>query len=177
MAKSQKPKGRRVRCVETGEYGSSLTFFKAPDGHYYKDEATYESHFKRVSTRKRLMDVIARHLGYTPGMVFPSVVTKYLKELSFYGDEVILETFDRYFGDVDFAMRTKTFDSDQQRAAYMMAMIRGHINDVYKEIKREQESQERVSVQEIVSPSELALIGSAQHKHKDISRFLDDKDE
>lgn len=175
MAKSHRPKGRRVRCAETGEYGSSLTFFKAPDGHYYKDKATYESHLKRVSTRKQLMDVIAHHLGYIPGMVFPTVVTKYLKDLSFYGDEVILETFNRYFGDVDFAMRTKVFDSDQQRAAYMIAIIRGHINDVYKDMEREREAQERVPTQEVISPAELSSIGLAQHKHKDISSFLDDE--
>lgn len=175
MAKSHGYKGRRVRCAETGEYGSSLAFFKAPDGHYYKDEGTYKSHTKRVETRKELMDVIAHHLGYTPGMVFPTIVTKYLKDLSFYGDDVILETFKRYYGDVDLAMRTKKFDSDQQRSAYMMGIIRGHINDVYKDIERMKGAQERRPTQEVVSPSDIASIGTSPHKHKDISSFLDDE--
>lgn len=121
------------------------------------------------------MDVIAHHLGYTPGMVFPTIVTKYLKDLSFYGDDVILETFKRYYGDVDLAMRTKKFDSDQQRSAYMMGIIRGHINDVYKDIERMKGTQERRPTQEVVSPSDIASIGTSPHKHKDISSFLDDE--
>lgn len=177
MAVSKKPlKGRKVRCRETGEYGTTLTFYKAPDGHYYKDEQTYLKHEHKSEAHRKLIDEISGYMGYIPGMVFPTCVTQSLKEFSFYGDDIVLETLERNRDSVEHAMRTKTFDGDMQRARYLMAIIRNHINDVYMESQKRQRSQIQEpaenSIPEVSTEFEMQNIGCAV-KGKDISDFLD----
>ena len=48
MAKATAPKGRRVKCQATGAWGTTLTYYKAPDGHWYKDEATYQDKLHEI---------------------------------------------------------------------------------------------------------------------------------
>lgn len=174
--KKQAPKGRKVRCFETGEYGTSLTFYKAPDGHYYKDEQTYLRHDHKSKTHRKLIDELSEYMGYIPGMVFPTCITQSLKELSFYGEDVILETLERNRDSVEYAMRTKNFNGDRQRALYLMAIIKNHINDVYKEFKKAKESstqmQEETLIPEVSTEEEMQNIG-CMTKGKDISNFLD----
>ena len=177
MAVNKKPlKGRKVRCRETGEYGTTLTFYKAPDGHYYKDEQTYLEHEHRLEAHRKLIGKISGYMGYIPGMVFPTCVTQSLKEFSFYGDDIVLETLERNRDSVEYAMRTKNFDGDRQRALYLMAIIRNHINDVYMEFKKRESSQtseqSENSIPEVSTEFEMQNIGCSV-KGKDISNFLD----
>lgn len=174
--KKQAPKGRKVRCFETGEYGTSLTFYKAPDGHYYKDERTYLEHDHKSKTHRKLIDELSNYMGYIPGMVFPTCITQALKELSFYGEDVILETLERNRDSVEYAMRTKDFNGDRQRALYLMAIIKNHINDVYREFERKKKSsvqeKEETMIPEVDTESDMRNIGCTA-KGKDISSFLD----
>lgn len=178
MAASKKtPKGRKVRCFETGALGTSLSFFKAPDGHYYINEAAYQKHVHKSETHRKLIDALSGYMGYIPGMVFPTCITQSLKELSFYGEDVILETLERNRDGVEYAMRTKRFSGDRQKALYLMAILKNHINDVYKEfkdIKLAQLKIEESSVPEIATESEMKEIGCTA-RGKDISSFLDEE--
>lgn len=198
-------KGRRVRCPETGEYGTSLTFWKAPDGRYYKDEATWQARQERIRLKGKdaqereqrhidravklekerqakaevmrpyheMMDLISYYMGYSPGMVFPTVITRFLKEFSFYGPDVILETLKQNQSALEFAMRTRNFKSDYHRASYLVAILKNKINDVYKDMRRLEQAQQTVPVQEFVQPGQLDSIGT-HAQGRDISRFLDE---
>ena len=199
---STEHKGRLVRCQETGEYGNSLAFYKAPDGKYYKNESIWKVHQdikeKKAQEREQhrmehakkreeerlakaeamrpyheMMDLISYYMGYSPGMVFPTVIAKFLKEFSSYGSEVILETLKQQQNGLEFAMRTKNFQSDYQRASYLVAVLKNHINDVYKDMQRVRQAMQTRVVQEAASPKELDSIG-AHTKVRDISRFLDE---
>lgn len=165
-------KGRRVKCCLTGEWGTSLTFFKGPDGRYYKTENLYKEKQKKNETHKQLIEELATLMGFTPGMVFPTCVVKDLKQLSFYDESVILETVKRCHDKVEYAMRTKSFDSEYNKAAYIMAIIKNNINDVYKEIERNKAA--KVSVHtpvDINAKADLQDIGYTKASH-DISDFL-----
>lgn len=175
------PKGRRVRCFATGEYGTSLTFFKAPDGHYYKSEALYQQRTHDAEVYKSIMDIIHDALAFDPSMTFPTCITRSIKQLSFYGNETILETFEKCKPQIENAMRTKYFQSEYQRASYMMAIIKNNINDVYKAKKRRESAEASIQRQEkqftAEDAADFADIGYAAKSNRDLSFFQDDDDE
>lgn len=172
------PKGRPVKCFVTGERGTSLTFFKAPDGHYYKSEALYNQRVHDAEVYKSIMDIIHDVLAFDPSMVFPTCITRSIKQLSFYGNETILETFEQCKPQLENAMRTKSFNSEYQRASYMMAIIKNKINDVYKAKKRRESAQAAIDRQETQFRAEdatdFADIGYAAKPSRDLSFFQDD---
>lgn len=170
---AKKLKGRRVKCHETGEWGTSLTFYKAPDGFYYKSEDLYKEKQKKSDTYNQLIEELAELMGFTPGMVFPTCVVKGLKQLSFYDNEVILETAKRCHDKVEYAMRTKKFASEYQKSAYIMAIIKNNINDVYKDIERNKHDSQRDIQPVIPIESDLENVGCVKVSH-DISDFLFD---
>lgn len=174
-------KGRRVRCFATGEYGTSLTFFKAPDGHYYKSEALYKQRTHDAEVYKSIMDIIHDILAFDPSMVFPTSITRSIKQLSFYGNETILETLEQCKPQLENAMRTKSFSSEYNRASYIMAVVKNHINDVYKAKKRRESAEAGIQRQERQFQAEdatnFADIGYAAKPSRDLSFFQDDDDE
>ena len=177
MAKPER-KGRKVRCHATGEYGTDLTFFKAPDGHYYKSEALYNQRVHDAEVYKKIMDIIHDALAFDPSMAFPTCITRSIKQLSFYGNETILETFEKCKPQIESAMRTKYFSSEYNRASYMMAIIKNNINDVYKAKKRLESAQAGIQRQEMQFSAEdatdFADIGYAAKPSRDLSFFQDD---
>lgn len=124
MAKTTAPKGRRVKCQATGVWGTTLTYYKAPDGHWYKDEATYQDKLHKAAMHKQVIAALADVMMFDPSMAFPTIIPKKLKELSFYDDEIILATIEQCRDKIGYAMRTKEFSSEYGRAAYVMAIIK-----------------------------------------------------
>lgn len=168
---SKERKGRRVKCYATGEYGTDLTFVKI-DGHYYKDEFTYERYIKNKEYRTLVYDKLADFLGYQKGQIFPGIVHKKLKDLEFYGFECIYKTICKKENDILWALNHKDFRNDMGRIAYMFAIIDNNINDVYKSM--------RTAKKRLIMPSEAAdyievanleSIGTSK-KGRDISAFL-----
>lgn len=181
MAKTvSAPKGRRVKCHATGAVGNSLTFYKAPDGHYYKDSATYQARIDQIALHKQLIAELANIMMFDPSMAFPTIVPKMLKELSFYGDAIILQTLQQCKDNIGYAMRTKEFPSEYQRASYVMAILKNHINDVYKVAKQQAKQEVKQTVQEAQIPVVQDLYAmpqasSAAPAH-DLSAFLFDEE-
>lgn len=53
MIKKEKTILRAVRCKITGEYGTIDTFYKAPDGKYYKSKEIYQHEKNEKNTETR----------------------------------------------------------------------------------------------------------------------------
>lgn len=172
MAKTKAPTGRRVKCHLTGEIGTSLTFYKAPDGFYYKSEPVYQEKLHKTAIHKQLVNTLADVMMFDSSMVFPTIVLKKLKELSFYGDEIILATVEKCRDKIGYAMRTKEFQSEYQRCAYVMAIIKNNINDVYK-------AEKSAAAQKVIQSKQAEIVPAVDtydfiseasaHKHTDLS--------
>lgn len=169
--------GRKVRCRVTGEYGLSDEFVKI-DGKYYKSQKVYDVWNKENEDRKRVIEIISfDFLGYRKGQVFPTILTKKLKELEFYGYDVIFKTIEKCRSSIEYSTSTKTFKNDVNKISYIMAIITNNINDVYKEHLREEKIAEKQQNQtgniDVIDEQSIMNIGSKQ-KAKDISSFLED---
>lgn len=172
-------KNRAVKCFATGEHGTTDTFYKAPNGRYFKSKEVYDDWFSKRKTNRRrkegrtgesyhrICSKLADHMGYKPGQPFPTIIGKRLKELDFYSDEVIEKTIDECGDSIDYAFRTKQFRDDFVKASYMMSIIRNNIADVYKkhesQTKHRQEIKNDSAMQpDCISSESLLLIGKKE---------------
>lgn len=165
---------RKVKCQITGEYGTSDTFYKADNGKYYKSKELYDTWNKENEDRKRVIErFTSEFLDYVPGQVFPTVLTKKLKELEFYGYDVIDRTIDKSYDSIQYALRTKDFRNDVGKISYIFAIIKNNINDVYKQVLREEKEQKReYTIDTSVNVDDI----QTTHTEKNITKWLEDED-
>lgn len=167
---------RRCKCYETKEIGTTDTFFKAPDGHYYKSEEIYNKRIARTEYRKKIMDKIAELTNYEPGQKFPTVVTRRLKELEAYDNKTIYETIVDHQDDILWSFNNKNFDNEYGRFSYMMAIIVNNINDVVN-IKLRDEKINKIENRKINTEDiDVEFDLNTKHKVRDISCFLEEDD-
>ena len=150
---------RKVKCQITGEYGTSDVFYKADNGKYYKSKELYDVWNKENEDRKHVIERFAiEFLDYVPGQVFPTILTKKLKELEFYGYDVINKTIDKSYDSIQYALRTKDFRNDVGKISYIFAII--------KKQKREYDIDTSVDIDNI----------QTTHTEKNITKWLEDDD-
>ena len=111
-------------------------------------------------------------MGYGNGQPFPPILPKKIKELSFYSNEIILETFKECADDIHYWLEHKQFSNEYGKISYMFTIVKGHIADVAKKEKRMAASNEQVK-NNMIECGDLSSIGSKK-QGKDISRFLID---
>lgn len=165
---------RKVKCQITGEWGTSEIFYKADNGKYYKSKELYDVWNKENEDRKRVIERFATEfLDYVPGQVFPTVLTKKLKELEFYGYDVINKTIDKSYKSIQYALRIKDFRNDVGKISYIFAIIKNNINDVYKQVLAEEKDQKReYNIDTSVDIENIQIT----HKEKNITKWLEDDD-
>lgn len=116
-------------------------------------------------------------MDYQTGQTFPTILTKKLKELEFYGYDVIIETIEKCRSSIEYSLKTKQFKNDMNRISYLMAIVKNNINDVYREHIRAEKIEEKQRIQtsnfEEICEESIMNIGSKQ-KAKDISSFLEE---
>ena len=165
---------RQCKCQVTGEKGTTDTFYKADNGKYYKSKEVYDIWNKENEDRKNVIERFAvDFLDYKPGQVFPTVLTKKLKELEFYGYDVINRTIDKAYNSIQYAIQHKEFKSDVGKISYIFAIIKNNINDVYKQVVQEEKRNETVC--EIDNEVDIDNI-QTNHKEKNIKKWLEDDD-
>lgn len=165
---------RKVKCQITKEEGTSDVFYKAPNGKYYKSQKLYETWLKEKTDREEFLDMFATDfLGYKKGQVFPTVLCKRLKELEFYGYDVINQTVKKCKSSIEYALTHKDFASENGKISYIFAIIKNNINDVYKQIVEEEK---KPIVEHYID--ETVDIDNIQttHKEKNIKKWLEEDD-
>lgn len=163
---------RAVKCAITHEIGTTDTFIKI-GSKYYKSQEIYDADQRKKEVYKQLVDYICREfLGYGNGQPFPPILPKKIKELSFYSNEIILETFKECADDIHYLLEHKQFSNEYGKISYMFTIVKGHIADVAKKEKRMAASNEQVK-NNMIECGDLSSIGSKK-QGKDISRFLID---
>ena len=165
---------RKVKCQITKEEGMSDVFYKAPNGKYYKSQKLYETWLKEKTDREEFIEMFATDfLGYKSGQVFPTILCKRLKELEFYGYDVINETANKCKSSIEYALSTKSFSSDNGKIGYIFAIIKNNINDVYKQkIKEENKPAIEHYIDESVDIDNI----QTTHKEKNIKKWLEEDD-
>ena len=163
---------RAVKCAITHEIGTTDTFIKI-GSKYYKSQEIYDADQRKKEVYTQLVDYICREfLGYGNGQPFPPILPKKIKELSFYSNEIILETFKECADDIHYLLEHKQFSNEYGKISYMFTIVKGHIADVAKKEKRMAASNEQVK-NNMIECGDLSSIGSKK-QGKDISRFLID---
>lgn len=167
---------RQCKCQITGETGTTNTFYKADNGKYYKSKEVYDIWNKENENRKIVIERFAvDFLDYKPEQVFPTVLIKKLKELEFYGYDIINLTIDKVYNSIQYAIQHKEFKSDVGKISYIFAIIKNNINDVYKQTIQQEREKKNESVCEIDNEVDIENI-QTKHKEKNIKKWLEDDD-
>ena len=167
--------GRRVKCVVTGEYGTSDVFIKH-DGKYFKNEDIYLEYKKQNEYWVKIIEKFCyEFLGYTSGQPFPTILPKRLKELDFYDNETIYLTICECESNIISALNSKTFNGDYSKICYIMAIIRNNIAQVWKQIMIKR-NEAKKAYQPIPSNIYMSLsdIQNPKQKVKNLSKYLGD---
>lgn len=167
---------RQCKCQITAETGTTDTFYKADNGKYYKSKEVYDIWNKENENRKKVIEKFAiDFLDYKPGQVFPTVLTKKLKELEFYGYDVINKTIEKTYNSIQYAIRHKEFINDVGKISYIFGIIKNNINDVYKQTVQQEREKKNETVCEIDNEVDIDNI-QTKHKEKNIKKWLEDDD-
>jgi hypothetical protein len=164
---------RSVKCAITKEYGTNDTFIKI-EGKYYKSQEIYDQDKHKRQSRLDLVDFIClKFLDYYNGQPFPQILTRKLKELEFYSNDVILETCKQKENDIQYAISTKHFTSEVQKVSYIFAIIKNNIADVNKQFQRYNKQERQNNQSELL---EIETMTGTTLAPKNISHFLDGDD-
>ena len=164
---------RKVKCAITGEYCTNETFIKIGTK-YYKSQEIYDEDRRRKDLHKKIVDTILNDfLDYQQGQIPSSLLFKKLKELEFYDNEVILKTIEQQSDTIRYWMNNKEFKNENGKIAYMFAIIKGSINDVYKDWKREKDLERKLHREDYSIPINIDITVNKQDG-KDLSKWLED---
>lgn len=163
---------RTVKCQDTGELVPSNEAYKASNGKYYSSAEAFKHISDEKMYRQKCLEELGNILGYSDGQKFPTIVPKKLKEYSFYGYKVVLQTIISKKADIVYSISHKDFASEYNKVSYVMAIITNSINDVKKKIDKEQRLQ-HISSNAITSEEmeSTQTLGCHEDIH-DISKFL-----
>ncbi len=164
---------RQCKCQVTGERGTTDSFYKAPNGKYYKTKEIYEAWENNNKFRSQVIDKFSyEYLDYVPGQIFPTLFFRKLKELEFYGYEIIYKTMCKCDNNIQWSIKNKEFKNEAGKISYIFAIIKNNINDVYKE-KNIIQKKNNIAPAEIDITYEDELFDIGTHiKGNDISEFL-----
>lgn len=180
---------RKCKCFVTGEIGTTDVFYKpnnedensTDNKKYFKSKEVYEQYRYQKDLRLKIMKELGDLMGYVTvkdggsSQAYPTSITRKLKELSFYGDEIILDTIYECTEPIKWAFANKEFSSEYGKGSYMMSIIVNNINDIYKRKKQAERKAAKEKKTEIVENVDVYQIGN-KSKARDISSWLDMED-
>lgn len=179
---------RQVKCQICSNKGDSDVFYRIEingKNKYYCSKEEYKSVQAEKNKYNELIEYVSDEIiGYEKGQKFPTSLTRRIAELhKFYSYEVIKYAFQFKKDDIIYYTKTKDFQSEYHMISYIMAIVEGNINDVYKAWKRKQEQE--LKAKSIVNTVDINLydeVSNVEIKKKTndnigISSFLDEDDE
>lgn len=101
---------------------------------------------------------MASYMGYEPGDVFPTVITRGLMQFKHYGYAAVLATMEECQSKIEYALASRSFGSDYQKASYLMAILTNNINDVARRLKSQQEFESRQAAPQQAPPHRISLL-------------------
>lgn len=142
---------RKVRCQVTKEWGTSDTFYKAPNGKYYIDEKIYLKVKKDAEYRNLCIDTICSIAEYA---IVPPILNKIINSLGkAMGYDVLYETILRNKKNFIWANANKKFDSEVHRLLYYQGILKNSVIDVFKEFQNHNNQTEKENP--IIPPENL----------------------
>ncbi|MFF3145806.1 hypothetical protein ACFVRU_29830 [Streptomyces sp. NPDC057927] len=179
---------RQVKCQLCGNKGYNTTFYCVEvndKNKYYCNEEELISYKKQKDSYNELIEYVSDEIiGYEKGQKFPTSLVRRIAELhKFYSYEVIKYAFQYKKDDIIYYTKTKDFKSEYNMISYIMAIVEGSINDVYKAWKRKQEQELKAKM--VMNTVDVDLYsevnGDVESKRKvvnskNISSFLDESD-
>ena len=158
---------RKVKCQVTNEWGTSDSFYKAPNGKYYKDELTYHTWQKKSELRSQCIKAMCDVADYK---IAPSFLNKMIGEIgNAVGYDVLYETIQRDMDSFTWANKHKEFTSEIGKLFYYQSIIKNTVIDVYKEF---QETKEKLQENNVTPPEDYAAGKIAVNGEDKISDLL-----
>lgn len=131
--------GRRVKYVDTGEYGNSLEGYKGADGKYYSSQAAYDRIVEVRQQKRQCIDKIGEILDIGANEFVPPVMVKMIGKYNKVGFDVLYEVLCEQEKSIRWALDTKNFRNDFQAAKYIDAILGNN----YREVKNRMDAQKR----------------------------------
>ena len=152
--------------------GNSDTAFRAPDKKYYSSEEAYNRIIADKSWRNKIIVHMYYIMGYSYGMVLPTVFYKKLAGLEAYGYEVVYDTIIGEESSIKWAIRNKRFQTETGKLLYIMSIIVNKINDYYKKKQHDRKALEKKQETPAVADVNFEEIGRKTETTTDASSFL-----
>ena len=180
---------RKVKCVYCKKEGTTDTCHKEVikgKNKYFCNIVEYEMYELNEQRKQEIMTqrneliiwIVTEYYNYETGMLFPKTLNKRLTPLfNFYPIDVIRETFINNHEIISWAIKNKEF-TEYGMTCYIMTVIEGSINDVYKNYaQRKQQIEKELNKKSILDVSLFEEVTSdtiiVNKNKKDISQFLD----
>ena len=160
-------KGRRVKLIDTGEYGNSLEAFKAPNGKYYSSEIAWTKVNRNKALYKQIYTDLQEILDINTSDPVPPVI---LKMISPYKEryDIIAEIFARNKTNIHESFRIKEIRNPWYQAKYIQAVIENGYNTIKKEFEQVAAAQHE---QNIEPPTDISALGHKNHS-KDVTKLV-----
>lgn len=163
---------RAVKCQVTKELGTSDTFFKAPNGKYYKTEEIYNQWKRNTELRNMCISILCDIAGYNENIVVPTFLNKMVNDIGKkVGFDVLYDTIQRHYNDFVWANEHKNFSTELNRLFYYQSIIKNNVVEVYKEYQQNKEQQKKIDNFEL--PDDISA-GRIIKKGKDLTALLED---
>ena len=164
---------RKVKCQVTHEFGTSDSFYKAPNGKYYKSEEIYTQWKRNCELRNMCISVLCDVAGYNENIVVPTFLNKIVNDIGKkVGYDVLYDTIQRHYKDFVWANEHKEFTTEINRLFYYQSIIKNNVVEVYKEYQENKEQQKRE--EHFTPPEDLNSAGRIVKKGKDYTALLED---
>lgn len=131
--------GRKVKYVDTGEYGNSLEGYKGADGKYYSSQTAYDRIIEVRQQKRQCIDKIGEILDIGANEFVPPVMIKMIGKYNKVGFDVLYEVLCEQEKSIRWALDTKNFRNDFQAAKYIDAILGNN----YREVKNRMDAQKR----------------------------------
>ena len=162
---------RLVKCQDTGESIDKADAYRADNGKYWSNEASYIKWATQKEWRQKCIELIFELLDFKHGQTVPTNLYSQLKKFENMGYDTVYDTIVDQRDQILWAIHNKEFKQTSSMIMYVGRILENHMMDVYK---RRQEDKKREELQERTIIPENIEVDNKKQSTRDISRFLED---